>query len=82
MSGGQCLFRAAGALREYREYSGSVVPHPAAIAVFNLSLTETCAGTPAQQFAGIATLNEARTQLSAAFTTPNLSAGGLFLATR
>ena len=63
-------------------YSGSVVPHPAGIAVFNLSLTETCAGTPAQQFAGIATLNEARTQLSAAFTTPSLSAGGLFLATR
>lgn len=63
-------------------YSGSVVPHPASIAVFNLNLAETCPGTPAQQFAGIATLNEARTQLSAAFTTPSQSAGGLFLATR
>lgn len=79
-------FSAAGALTGSSSagctYSGSVVPHPAAIAVFNLSLAETCAGTPAQQFAGIATLNEARTLLSAAFTTPNLSAGGLFQATR
>jgi len=79
-------FSAAGALSGSSStgctYSGSLVPHPAAIAVFNLSLTETCAGTPAQQFVGIATLNEARTQLSAAFTTPNLSAGGLFQARR
>ncbi|RYF39547.1 MAG: hypothetical protein EOO25_14750 [Comamonadaceae bacterium] len=79
-------FSAAGALTGSSStgctYSGSVAPHPAGVAVFNLSLAETCAGTPAQQFAGIATLNEARTLLSAAFTTPSLSAGGLFQATR
>ncbi|RYF40947.1 MAG: hypothetical protein EOO25_11250 [Comamonadaceae bacterium] len=63
-------------------YSGSAVPHPASVAVFNLNLAETCSGAPTQQFAGIATLNEARTLLSAAFTTPSLSAGGLFQATR
>jgi hypothetical protein len=62
-------------------YTGSVVPHPAAVAVFNLALVEACVGASVP-YTGIVTLNEARTVLSAAFTTPSLSAGGLFQATR
>lgn len=67
-------------------YSGSLVPHPAQIAVYRLSLAETCppaAGTTGTgSYAGIATLNEARTTLSAAFTSPDGSAGGVFSAGR
>lgn len=79
-------FSAAGALTGTSTsgctYTGSVTPHPAAVAVFNLTLAETCTGGASQQFSGIVTLNEARTTLSAAFTTASLSAGGLFQATR
>lgn len=79
-------FSAAGALTGTSTtgctYTGSVVPHPASVAVFNLSLTEACTAAASQQFSGIVTLNEARTTLSAAFTTPSLSSAGLFQATR
>jgi hypothetical protein len=79
-------FSAAGALTGTSSsgctYTGSAVPHPASVAVFNLNLTEACTGAASQSYTGIVTLNEARTVLSAAFTTPSLSAGGLFQATR
>jgi hypothetical protein len=67
-------------------YTGTVAPHPANIAVFNLSLNETCVPTPGasglRTYAGIATLNETRTTLSAAYTTPDRTLAGVFAAVR
>lgn len=63
-------------------YTGSVLPHTGGVAVFDLTLNESCTGSSAVQFSGIATLNEARTVLSAAFATGNLSGASAFQATR
>ncbi|MBX3656919.1 MAG: hypothetical protein KF740_00640 [Ramlibacter sp.] len=63
-------------------YTGSVAPHAGGVAVFDLALTESCVGSAIQQFAGITTLNAARTVLSAAFATSNLSGASAFQATR
>lgn len=63
-------------------YTGTLAPYSAGVAVFSLSLTETCLGLAALEFTGIATLNAAKTALSAAFTTADLNAGSVILATR
>ncbi len=63
-------------------YTGSTTVHPANIAVFNLSLTETCVGQAARSYSGIATLNDLRTVLSAAYLTPDGALAGIFAATR
>ncbi len=63
-------------------YTGSAALHPANIAVFNLSLTETCVAQAARTYSGIATLNDLRTTLSAAYLTPDGALAGIFAATR
>jgi hypothetical protein len=63
-------------------YAGTLTPHASAIAVFNLSLTEACLGTPAQTYSGIATANAATNGLSMAFTTADLASGSATQATR
>ncbi len=63
-------------------YAGTLTPHANAIAVFNLSLTETCLGTPAQTYSGIATTNTATNGLSMAFTTADQATGSAIQATR
>lgn len=63
-------------------YTGSMAPHAGGIAVFDLSLTETCPSTPATTLSGIATLNTAKTVLSAALATASQTSGAAFQATR
>jgi hypothetical protein len=48
-------------------YSGSIKPNVNPVAVLDVALTETCAGT-AKTLSGIATLNAAKTGLSLAYT--------------
>lgn len=63
-------------------YAGTLAPHPAGIAVFNLAMTESCVGQTARTLAGIGTVNAARTGLSLAFTTTDLTQGSVIQATR
>lgn len=63
-------------------YTGSVVPHPAGIAVFNLTLNEACLNQASRSYSGIATVNAAGTSLSAAYTTSDGALAGLLVGTR
>ncbi len=63
-------------------YTGSAALHPANIAVFNLTLTEACVAQAARTYSGIATLNDLRTTLSAAYLTADGTLAGIFAATR
>lgn len=63
-------------------YSGTLAPHRAGVAVFDVALVESCTGVAPQSFAGIATVNAARTLLSAALVTSSQSAALVFQATR
>lgn len=63
-------------------YGGTLVPHAGNVAVFGLQLTEACAGVPAVPLSGIATLNEARTVLAAAFASPDGANANAFQAVR
>ena len=63
-------------------YTGTVVPHPAGIAVFNLTLNEACLNQPVRNYSGITTVNAAATTLSAAYVTADGTAAGLLVGTR
>ena len=63
-------------------YTGSVVPHPAGIAVFNLTLNEACLNQASRSYSGITTVNAAGTSLSAAYTTADGALAGLLVGTR
>ena len=63
-------------------YSGGVVPHPAGIAVFNLTLIEACLNQASRSYSGIATVNAAAGSLSAAYTTADGALAGLLVGTR
>jgi hypothetical protein len=57
-------------------YTGTLKPNSNPIAVFDLSATETCAGT-VQTLTGIGTLNSAKTKLNVAYTAASGNSGGL-----
>ena len=63
-------------------YTGSVVPHPANIAVFNLTLDEACLNQAVNSYSGITTVNTAATSLSAAFVSRDGALAGLLVGTR
>lgn len=57
-------------------YSGTLTPNTSPIAVLDVSITESCAGT-LKALSGIATLNTAKTGISVAYTTTNGAQGGV-----
>lgn len=63
-------------------YTGSVTPHPAGIAVFNLVVNEACLNQAVRSYSGITTVNPAATSLSAAFVTADGTQSGLLVGTR
>ena len=63
-------------------YTGSVVPHPANIAVFNLTLYEACLNQSVNSYSGITTVNTAATSFSAAFVSKDGALAGLLVGTR
>ena len=71
-----------GAPQTHLSGQARVTPDANGIAVFRLALAERCGSLPEVGYAGIVTLNEARTVLSAAYTATAGSTAGLFQATR
>lgn len=62
-------------------YAGTVQPHAAGVALFNVNVTETCTGVN-NTLSGIATLNAAKTALNVAYTTAGDAAGGVLQLTK
>ena len=62
-------------------YAGKVQPHATGVALFNVNVTETCAGVN-KTFSGIATLNAAKTALNVAYTTAGDAEGGVLQLTK
>lgn len=63
-------------------YTGSLAPHAGGVAVFDLQLIESCPSAAAQTLNGIATLNTAKTVLSAALEASSLTGAVAFQASR
>jgi hypothetical protein len=82
---GTWTIAAGGALSGTRTsgctYSGKVVPH-GGVAVYDVSVTETCAGDPARTLSGIAKLNTAKTFLTFGLTTSDAAEGTAFAVER
>lgn len=62
-------------------YAGTVLTRPEGVAVYNLNVTETCAGA-SNTWSGIATLDTDKTKASFAFVTADGSAANLLIATK
>ncbi len=62
-------------------YSGTLTPNANPVAVFDLTVTESCAGA-IKTLSGIATLNAAKTGLSLAYTTAAGAQGGVVVLVR
>lgn len=63
-------------------YAGEIAPHAGGVAVFDLALTESCAGRAALDLAGIATYDARRAVLSAALVSDDGATASLFQARR
>jgi len=62
-------------------YSGTITPNASPVAVLDVAITESCAGTP-KTLSGIATLNAAKTGLSVAYTAADGAQAGVVVLQR